>query len=85
MSLQGALLDDLRRLEYHRESLAWPAMRIVVSAIANDGGLSVAASSDSRTQAQPFRECYWKSVAELAEKRRAAGLAVPEDFHTHPV
>ena len=55
-----------------------------VERIASDGGRSVAASSDSRTQAQPFRECYWKSVAELAEKRALPGLAVPADFHTHP-
>ena len=55
-----------------------------VERIANDGGLSVSASSDSRTQAQPFRECYWKSVVELTEKRRASGLTVPEGFGTHP-
>jgi hypothetical protein len=55
-----------------------------VDRIGVDGSLSVSAAADSRSEAQPFRECYWKAVRDRAEQRRAAGLTMPEDVNLQP-
>jgi hypothetical protein len=55
-----------------------------VERIGLDGSLSVEAAAGSRIDAQPFRECYWKTVEELAEHRRAQGLPLPEETNLRP-
>jgi hypothetical protein len=55
-----------------------------VDRIGVDGTLSVSAAANSRVEAQPFRECYWKTVGERAEKWQAAGRAIPEGTNLHP-
>ena len=55
-----------------------------VERIAPDGGLSLRAAADSRVGAAGFRECYWTGVPARVERRRAAGLPVPQDANLHP-
>ena len=55
-----------------------------VDRIATDGGLSVTADANSRIDAAGFRECYWTGVPRQVERRRAAGLPVPDDINLHP-
>jgi hypothetical protein len=55
-----------------------------VERIATDGGLSLSAAADSRIDAAGFRECYWTGVPARVERRRAAGLSVPQDANLHP-
>ena len=55
-----------------------------VERIAPDGGLSLSAAADSRVGAAGFRECYWTGVPARVERRRAAGLPVPQDANLHP-
>jgi hypothetical protein len=55
-----------------------------VERIAPDGGLSLNAAADSRVGAAGFRECYWTGVPARVERRRAAGLPVPQDANLHP-
>jgi hypothetical protein len=55
-----------------------------VDRIAPDGGLSLSADADSRIGAAGFRECYWTGVPARVERRRAAGLPVPQDANLHP-
>lgn len=55
-----------------------------VDRIATDGSLSVSAPSDSRIDAARFRECYWAGVPARIERRRGAGLPVPEGANPHP-
>ena len=55
-----------------------------VDRIALDGSLSVDAAAESRFDAQPFRECYWKMLEALADERRAKGLAIPEETNLRP-
>ena len=55
-----------------------------VERIAPDGGLSLSAAADSRIGAAGFRECYWTGVPARVERRRAAGLPVPQDANLHP-
>lgn len=55
-----------------------------VERIATDGSLSVSAPSDSRIDAGRFRECYWAGVPARIERRRGAGLPVPEGANPHP-
>ena len=55
-----------------------------VDRIALDGGLSVSADANSRIDAAGFRECYWTGVPRHVERRRSAGLAVPDTINLHP-
>ena len=55
-----------------------------VDRIGLDGSLSVEAAAESRFDAQPFRECYWKTLEALADERRAKGLAMPEEINLRP-
>ena len=55
-----------------------------VDRIATDGGLSVTAAANSRIDAAGFRECYWTGVQERLERRRAAGLSVPQGANLRP-
>jgi hypothetical protein len=55
-----------------------------VERIGIDGSLSVTAFAESRAEAQPFRECYWNAVKDRAERRRSAGLAMPDELNLHP-
>ena len=55
-----------------------------VDRIALDGGLTVSADANSRIDAAGFRECYWTGVPKQIERRREAGLAVPETINLHP-
>jgi hypothetical protein len=55
-----------------------------VERIATDGGLSLSAAAGSRIDAAGFRECYWTGVPTRVERRRAAGLSVPQDVNLHP-
>jgi hypothetical protein len=55
-----------------------------VDHIAMDGSLSLIADANSRSEARPFRECYWKTIRDRAERRRAAGLPMPDDANLQP-
>ena len=49
-----------------------------------DGALSLSADADSRSEFASFRDCYWKGVATRVERRRAAGLPVPDAMNMTP-
>jgi hypothetical protein len=55
-----------------------------VESMSAEGDLSLRADADSRSEAAPFRECYRHGVATRLERRRAAGLPVPEHPNTDP-
>jgi hypothetical protein len=55
-----------------------------VDRIGVDGSLKLSAAANSRIEAGAFRDCYWQAVPARVERRRAAGLAVPEGISLHP-
>lgn len=55
-----------------------------VDRLGNDGALSLSAAADSRSEFAGFRECYRKGIATRVERRRAAGLSVPDTMDMNP-
>jgi hypothetical protein len=55
-----------------------------VDRIGLDGSLGISAAANSRSEAAPFRDCYWRGIEKQVDRRRAAGLAVPEAMNLKP-
>jgi hypothetical protein len=55
-----------------------------VASMSTEGDLSLRADAESRSEAAPFRECYRHGVTVRLERRRAAGLPMPEHVNTDP-
>jgi hypothetical protein len=55
-----------------------------VDRIDPDGSVTMHADAESRQDLQAFTECYRKGVRAGAEKRRQAGLPVPETLNQEP-
>jgi hypothetical protein len=49
-----------------------------------DGNLDLSADAESRSAAANFGDCYCKSITKHVERRRAAGLSVPEAMNMQP-
>jgi hypothetical protein len=49
-----------------------------------DGALSLSADANSRIDAAGFLECYWQGVQARVERRRGAGLPVPDGINLRP-
>ncbi len=52
--------------------------------IDSDGGVTMHADAETRHELPAFTECYRKGVRAGAEKRRQAGLPVPETLNLEP-
>jgi hypothetical protein len=50
----------------------------------SDGTVAMHADAESRQDLYPFIACYQKAVQARVERRRQAGLPVPEGFNEHP-
>jgi hypothetical protein len=55
-----------------------------VEGVQMDGDLSLRADADSRIDAAAFRECYRDGIRDRVERRRQAGLPVPETVNMNP-
>jgi hypothetical protein len=55
-----------------------------VDRVGNDGALSLSADADSRSEFAGFQACYRQGIATRVERRRAAGLPVPETMDMNP-
>ena len=49
-----------------------------------DGGLSLSADANSRIDAAGFQACYWQGIQARVDRRRAAGLPVPDGVSLNP-
>lgn len=49
-----------------------------------DGGITLHADAETRSELQPFKECYRKAVSDRVEQRRRAGLPVPAELTVEP-
>ena len=52
--------------------------------VSPEGNLSLIADANSRAEAKPFGVCYREGIRVRTERRRAAGLPVPEQVNTDP-
>ena len=48
------------------------------------GGISLHADAESRSELQPFATCYRQAVNDLVERRRRAGLPIPDELTVEP-
>ena len=56
----------------------------VSGALMADGAHSLSADANSRIDAAGFLECYWQGVRARVERRRGAGLPVPDGINLRP-
>ena len=52
--------------------------------IDTDGGISLHADAETRSELQPFQKCYRQAVNDLVEQRRRAGLPIPDELTVEP-
>jgi len=52
--------------------------------IDTSGGITLHADAETRSELQPFQDCYRQAVKDLIEQRRRAGLPIPEELMVEP-
>jgi hypothetical protein len=55
-----------------------------VNRVDSEGNVTMHADAESRQDLQPFIACYQKAVQARIERRRQAGLPIPDGFNEHP-
>lgn len=88
----GQLTPDERLRQDTFLDIYWTAARVCqgrfgtlrLDRVEMDGSVSLEAAADSRSELQPFTRCYHDEVRERAERRRAAGLLLPDSFDLTP-
>jgi hypothetical protein len=48
------------------------------------GGISMHADAETRSELEQFRRCYRQGVKDRVERRRQAGLPVPDELNEEP-
>jgi hypothetical protein len=75
-----------------RNELFWDAARecesryrtLHLDRIDADGGITMHADAETRSELQPFTACYRQAVRVRIEERRRAGLPIPETLSQEP-
>lgn len=49
-----------------------------------DGGISMHADAESRSEIEAFKKCYRQAVNDGVEQRRRAGLPIPDELTAEP-
>jgi hypothetical protein len=49
-----------------------------------DGGITMHADAETRSELQPFKDCYRQAVKDRIEKRQKAGLPIPAELNVEP-
>jgi hypothetical protein len=52
--------------------------------IEGDGGISMHADAESRSELQAFTKCYRQAANDRVEQRRRAGLPIPDELTVEP-